>query len=168
MKEGKKERQRKEGRKGKKIFKNVKCTRISEHATYLSETVINYSSTGVGVDLKSRSLGKVCRLDTQREACLHRAAVRPVSAGLFTEQLLHGNHGLWACTSAHQGAGPRTEHSDSRGQQEGPPATLCDETKENQVGVPGRKQPDLGGWDTPSRCCYHLQGRQLWTTIEPP
>ena len=59
MKEGKKERQRKEGRKGKKIFKNVKCTRISEHATYLSETVINYSSTGVGVDLKSRSPGKV-------------------------------------------------------------------------------------------------------------
>lgn len=112
----------------------MKCTRVSDHATYLLETVIKYSSTGVGVNLKCRSLGKACSLDTPREACLHRAAVRPVSIGLLAEHLLHGNHGLQACTSGHHGARPRTEHSDSRGQHEGPPATFCDETKENEVG----------------------------------
>lgn len=36
----------------------MKCTRLSEYAIYLFETVIKYSSTGVGVDLKSRSPGK--------------------------------------------------------------------------------------------------------------
>lgn len=37
----------------------MKCEYVlSEYATYLFETVIKYSSTGVGVDLKSRSPGK--------------------------------------------------------------------------------------------------------------
>ena len=101
MKEGKKERRRREGRKREKIFLNVKCTRVSEHATYLLETVIKHSSTGVGVNLKCGSLGKACSLDAPREACLHRAAVRPVSIGLLAEHLLQGNHGLQACTSGH-------------------------------------------------------------------
>lgn len=112
----------------------MKCTRVSEHATYLLETVIKHSSTGVGVNLKCRSLGKACSSDAPREACLHRAAVRPVSIGLLAEHVLQGNHGLQACTSGHHGARPRTEHSGSRGQREGPPATFCDETKENKVG----------------------------------
>lgn len=101
--------------------------------------------------MRSRSLRKACGLDGPQgrppsqncgEASFQGSVVRVPAPGRPQPT------GLQTHTFAHQDVRPRTEHSDSGGQGEGPTSTFCDEIKEKKVVRHGRKCPGPGSWKT--------------------